>query len=814
MRVLYSWIKEFVNIEREPEDIAERLNFAGISVDSVERIRPTFKGVITAKIVEVKPHPNADKLSLALVDYGKGTVEVVCGARNIKPGQVVPYAPPGASLKNGEFVLEARKIRGVLSPGMLCSETELDLGDDSEGIFILSDELDRELPVGAPLEEVLPLDDYIFEFELPSNRPDCFSVMGIAREISALFDAELLNPSFELVEEEPCVGDVIQVKVEDYTLCPRYTAKAVIGLKNRKSPFWLRWRLKNSGIRPLSAVVDVTNYVMLETGQPLHAFDRRFIAEDTIVVRRAESKEKIVTLDGTERSLKEGMLLIADPIKPVAIAGVMGAESSEVRDDTEEVIIESAHFAPKSIMRTSRILGLMTEASTRFEKGVDPEGTVYAARRAAYLMQVLCGGRVLKGEVDVYEERLERRNIRLRHERIERVVGWKFSEEQVKRILLRLGFNVSSNGDNTYDVCVPSFRVDVEKEIDIVEEVVRIYGYDKIGSTLPENKTAGSYESELELLNRIREKALRLGFTQTISNPLLPLKAEKVFLFDEKDALNFVRVVNPLSADLALLTSRLSINTVFVVSNNVKRGIRDLRIFEIGKVFKRSTSALPAEKTVLSAAVAGAAVQKQWWGSHIPNDVFDLKGLIEAMVDFEEVFDFVVAESEPVFEGVRLNYLKPFESALIKVKGETAGFIGAVKEEVLSALDIDVPVFVLEILPEKVFSLLSRDKKYRPLPVYPAITYDFSFIVSEDVSFKEIRKTIESLELDHLESVSVFDVYRGRGVEKGKKSMAIRIVFRAADRTLREEEVRPAFERAMEEVRVKFDAEIRGVEVS
>lgn len=814
MKVLYSWIKEFVNVEKDPEKVAERLNFAGISVDSVEKIKPTFKGVVTARILDVKPHPNADKLSLALIDYGKGTTEVVCGARNIKPGQIVPYAPPGASLKNGEFVLEARKIRGVLSPGMLCSETELDLGDDSEGIFIISDEIEDEIPVGLPLEEVLPLNDYVLEFELPSNRPDCFSVMGIAREISALFDLELTVPSFELKEEEPFVGDLVKVEVEDDELCPRYSAKAVLGLKNRKSPFWLRWRLKNSGIRPVSAVVDVTNYVMLETGQPLHAFDSRFIAENTIVVRRAGYNEKIVTLDGIERSLKEGMLLIADIKKPVAIAGVMGAENSEVREDTTDVIIESAHFSPKSVMRTSRILGLMTEASTRFEKGVDPEGTVFAARRAAYLMQSLCGGKILKGEVDVYRKRIERKKIEVRHDRIEKVVGWKFSEEEVKKILSRLGFTISLQDERTYSVSVPSFRVDVEREIDVVEEVVRIYGYDNIGSSLPENKTAGRYERELELLSVLRERALRNGFTQTISNPLLPLRTEKIFLFEEKDTQEFVRIVNPLSADLALLTPRLSVNALFIVSNNLKRGVRDLRIFEIGKVFKKGSGNLPDEKTVLSAAACGSAVQKQWWGNSIPNDIFDLKGLVEAIVDFEDVFDFVVSETEPVFEGIRLNYLKPFESALVYAGSEAVGFLGCVKEEVLSALDIDIPVCVMEVVPEKILSLLSREKKFKPLPVFPAITYDFSFIVSEDVSFKEIREAIENLELDHLETVTVFDVYKGRGVEKGKKSIAIRMVFRSSDRTLKEDEVRPAFDRAMEAVKMKFGAEIRGVEVS
>lgn len=815
MKVLFSWIKEYVSIDRNPEEIAERLNYAGISVESLEKIEPTFKGVMTARILEVRPHPNADKLQLALIDYGKGTIEVVCGARNIAPGQIVPFAPVGSSLKNGEFVLEARKIRGVLSQGMLCSEAELDLGEDAGGIFILSDELGDNIELGKPLEDVLSLEDYLFEFEIPSNRPDCLSVYGIAREISAIFDAELRFPDFELEEEGPDVAEIVKVKVEDEDLCPRYSAKALIELKNGRSPFWMRWRLKNSGIRPISAIVDVTNYVMLETGQPLHAFDRRFVSSGTIVVRPSQEGEKITTLDGVERQLRKGMLLIADPEKPIALAGVMGAENSEVKDDTTDVIIESAHFNRKSIMRTSRILGINTEASSRFEKGVDPESTVFAAKRAAYLMKKLCGGKICRGEVDAYAKKAELRKLDVRHSRIESVIGWKFGEEEAEKIFRNLGFQVEKPEKGIYRLVIPTFRQDVEKEIDAIEEIVRIYGYDRIGSTIPRSVQAGKYEESLNYLRKLREISLRSGFTEVITNPLLAKRMEDVFKIEDAEREKIVRIVNPLSLDLSILTPRLSFNLVLVVRHNFTRGNKNLRLFEIGKVFKKNKNgSLPSEKTVLAAVASGDALEKRWWNFPIPNDQFDLKGLLDSFVGNRIELNLLSLNEKKEFDGFTLSYLKPEESAVVLSGGEEIGFIGSVKEEVLKELDIDIPVFVMEIFPEKIKDAVLYDKKFKPLPVFPAIIYDFSFIIPEEVTFEAVKNEILAQNLKYLEDIQIFDLYKGKGVAKGKKSMAVRLVFRSVERTLEEEEVRPGFDKAMLAVKEKFGAEIRGVDLS
>jgi phenylalanyl-tRNA synthetase beta chain len=814
MKVLYSWLKEFVKVGAEPELIAERLNFAGIAVDALQPVKPTFKGVITARILNVRPHPNADKLQLALVDYGRGTVEVVCGATNIRPGQIVPFAPVGASLKNGEWVLEAKKIRGVLSQGMLCSEAELDLGQDASGIFILSDELGEDIPLGKKLEEVLNLeDDYLFEFELPSNRPDCYSVYGIAREVAALFDADVTFPEFELVEEEPSVSEIIKVKVEDETLCPRYTAKVVSGVKNGRSPFWMRWRLLNAGLRSISTIVDVTNYVMLETGQPLHAFDSRFIAEKTIIVRPSTEGEIIVTLDGVERPLKKGMLLITDPEKPVALAGIMGAANSEVREDTTEVIIESAHFDPKSIMRTSRILGLNTDASTRFEKRVDPEGTVFAARRAAYLIKMLAGGKVAKGEVDIYLEKESERKLAVRHSRIESVIGMRFASDSVKNIFKRLEFKPEFDGE-IYYLTIPSFRGDIKREIDTIEEVARIYGYDRLPAELPANSTLGGYEEEIDFLRIIRERALRSGFTEVITNPLLSERLLEITSVGSAENQKLVRPVNPLSADMSVLTPLLSLNLLQVVRNNYTRGQKNLRFFELARVFKATDkNNLPKEKTSFAAVVCGASIPKQWWTDTLNNDLFDLKGLMENILSSRgDSVCFVANDGsdDPVFDSIRLSFLERGKSALIMVGDSLVGFLGEVKERVLRELDIDDPVFVLEFYPDLLKHLITVEKEYRPIPIYPAIIYDLSLLVSRNLSFIEIRQAIEELKLDHLESISIFDLYTGRGIPTDRKSVAIRLVFRSRTRTLKEDEVRESFERVKQLLTERFSAEIRG----
>lgn len=797
MKILYSWLKEFVDIDVDPEELAERFNFAGIAVESLEEIKPTFTGVITGRLLEVKKHPNADKLLVCQVDTGADTLEIVCGASNIAEGQVVPVAVPGATLKNGKFSITRRTIRGVESNGMLCSEDELDIGDDASGIFILSDEMDGVEP-GVPLEEVLNLHDWLFEFEIPSNRPDCFGIAGIAREAAAITGSKFKFPEFSLEESDIPVEELVSVEITAPDLCPRYSARAVVGVKNRRSPFWMRWRLTHAGLRPISALVDVTNYVMLETGQPLHAFDRRFIADGKIIVRTASEGEMITTLDGVSRVLKKDVLLIADPEKPVAIAGVMGAENSEVKEDTGEVIIESAHFNPASIMRTSRILGMNTDASTRFEKKVDPEGTVFAADRAACLMHELCGGKIARGVVDVYPIKHRPYSIKVRHSRIESVLGDSFSPDKVKQIFISLGFGVKEAEKDTYELQVPSFRPDITREIDAIEDVARIHGYDRIPSTLPHNNTRGRYEPELELENRLRKKALQLGFDETVSLTLMGEELAELFGVQEEA----VKIRNPLSADLSILPPVLAPLIVTTVRNNFVRGNRNVRIFEIGRTFLPSNGVLPEEERVLGAAVCGQAVEKDWYGGPIEADFFDIKGMFEAVIeDFEASVEF-----RPGGPG----FVDRENSAMVFVNGEPSGYIGLLDKKIADRLDIEIPVWVGELNVEKLNQIPLKKTVYREIPVYPAIIYDLSFLIDRNITYQQVLAVIDSLGLKYLEDYRLFDLYEGRGIPAGMKSMALRFIFRSRKKTLTEERVRPQFDRVISELEHRLGIKVRG----
>lgn len=796
MKVLYSWLREFVDLDEHPEELAERFNFAGIAVDSLEEIKPTFSGVVTGRLLEVRKHPDADKLSVCQVDTGGEVLNIVCGAGNIAAGQIVPVALPGATLKNGEFKITRRTIRGVESNGMLCSEIELDIGDDAEGIFILSDEIDGLEP-GVPLEKVLNLHDWLFEFEIPSNRPDCYGIAGIAREAAAIYGTDFHFPEFSVEESDVPVEELVSVEIADPELCPRYSARALIGVKNGRSPFWMRWRLTHSGLRPLSALVDVTNYVMLETGQPLHAFDRRLIAEHRIIVRPASEGEIITTLDGVKRVLKKNMLLIADPEKPIAIAGIMGAENTEVSEDTEEVIIESAHFHPASIMRTSRLLGLSTDASTRFEKKVDPEGTVFAADRAAYLMHLLCGGKVARGVVDVYPNRHQPLTIQVRHSRIESVLGDKFAPEKVKQIFISLGFGVDEK-DGVYELEVPSFRPDVTREIDAIEDVARIHGYDQILSTVPANNLRGKFEYALEIENRLRQKAIQLGFHETVSLTLMSEELAELFGVGE----NAVRIKNPLSADLAVLPPVMAPLIATTVRNNFVRGNKNLKVFDIGRIFLPSDGVLPREERVLAAAVCGEAVEKDWFGGPIRGDFFDIKGLFESVAEEYDV--------EVEFKQGGPAFLDGANSAVVIINGRESGYVGLLDRKITDRMDIDIPVWIGELNIESLAQAQAKKRTYQDIPVYPAIVYDLSFFVEKSVTYEQVCQTIEAVRAKYLESFKLFDLYEGRGIPADMKSMAIRFVFRSRKKTLEEEKVRPQFDKIVSELEKKLGVKVRG----
>lgn len=798
MRFLWSWLQEYLTDKLEPEEVVERLNFSGLVVEGAERINPSFEGVIIGEIVHIDRLPDAEKLSFCQVNTGPEKLKIVCGADNIREGQKVPVARVGAKLKSGKVRIEKRKIKGVESEGIMCSEAELDLGEDASGIMILDD----TLKPGESLAEVLRLKDFLIELEITSNRPDCFGLFGIAREVSAVFGTELKYPEKNSEEEEKLCSEKVAINIQAQDLCPRYTGKIVLETQANNSPFWMKWRLRNSGIREISAVVDITNYVMLETGQPLHAFDLDLIPEKKVIIRRAFAGERMVTIDGVTRALDPQMLVIADKDKAIAIAGVMGGLSTEVSSTTESVLIESAHFSPASIMRTSRKLGLITEASVRFEKKVDPEGTVYAAERAAYLMQNICGGRVMKGTVDEYVKKHVPCEIKLRHPRIEKVVGKKFVRRKVIDIFKPLGFDIREEKEN-YILKVPSFRPDVQREIDLIEEVARIYGYDRLPSTIPKNNTYGGYSKKGEFANSVREIAVRQGFFEAVTFSLVSERFPEMFYLGKADKLAGAKpIVNPVSGDLSRLRTSLVPGLMDVLRNNFSRGVKSLRIFEVGKVFFEKGSILPEEELKLGFGAMGELLEKSWYSAPIKNDFFALKGLIE------EIFrEFKV---EVILKPSNIPFLSIGKQASVIVNKQEIGYFGEVLQDICRRYDIKQPAYAGEMSLDLLFEVASYEKIYQEVPVYPAISYDISILILSEICYLDVKKAILGLQLNWLEDVFIFDLYIGKEIPAGKKSIALRVVFRSKEKTLSESEVKPDFERIISLLKERFSAEIRG----
>jgi phenylalanyl-tRNA synthetase beta chain len=586
LKIPYSWLKEFIDTRLSPKQVQEALTMAGVEVSSCRFLGEGLDSVVTARILEMRPHPDADRLSLCKVTDGSTSFGIVCGARNMKAGDAVALAKIGARLPNGIEIKKA-KIRGQASEGMLCSEQELKLSDAAAGIMVLPD----DTPPGKPLSDALGLSDWLLEVEITPNRGDCLSVLGVAREIASITGEKVVLPDVSFQEEGEPIGDLLRIDVSDPDLCPRYTARAISGVTIAPSPDWMRRRLALCGIRPINNIVDVTNYLLLEVGQPMHAFDLDRLRGARIDVRAPKETLTFTTLDGAEREIVPGMLLIRDGEGPVAVAGVMGGANSEVVEGTTRVVFESAHFSPPSIRRTAKRLGLSSEASYRFERGVDPAGTLYAADRAVSLLSRFTRLSVAKGAIDVGRENVKPRTVRFRPERASRIMGRVYTPETCKEIFARLGFPVADQGTGMWNVTVPTHRFDIEREIDLVEEVARLSGYDSIPATYPESK-APEFSDDDRFVD-IQERAFDFlrgrGFSQAVNFSFVAGRTwERLGTLLGYDPADAVRLVNPISDDTTLMRPHLLTGLLSNVADNARRFIDDIRLYEGGKAFGKS----------------------------------------------------------------------------------------------------------------------------------------------------------------------------------------------------------------------------------
>ena len=782
MRVSFNWLNEMVETGLSPEELAEKLTMAGMEVEKIERPGERFNNVIVGKVLSVDRHPDADKLSLCRVDSGQGELQIICGAPNVRAGAKVALGLVGAVLSGGSRLRKVR-IRGVESEGMICSEMELGLGEDAEGIIILPDELE----VGRSLASAVGLDDAILVIDVTPNRPDCLSILGIAREVGAILDKEVKPLPSEIVESEAPSSDYTSVETRDFDLCPRYCARVLTGVKVGPSPAWLKNKIELCGVRPINNIVDVTNYVMLEMGQPLHAFDLEKLLERRIVVRTAFSGETIVTLDGEERRLSPDMLVIADAHRPVAIAGVMGGANTEVDEATASLLLESAYFTPASIRRTSRDLGLSTEASYRFERGADPQAQALAATRAAELMRAIAGGEAKKGVIDVSKGVPVTQEVRVRHRRVNVLLGTSLPDGEIEGIYTRLGIHIVRKEGDEVVLTPPSFRRDLAGEIDFVEEVARIYGYDRIPMAVTRGKVGTARRDPWQTLEDLTKNVLTgFGFFEIISSDLISERhCSRIvdLLFDSP--IEVLRVLNPVSAERNVLRPTLFHGLLECLARNQTQRRESIRLFELSRIHCRDEKGEPIEEASLCLGMAGASEEAFWDCGPRQVDFYDMKGVVEAYLSRLGVGEVSYRPVEkPLFHRGR--------TAVVEVKGKELGIVGELSDSACVVFDLKPRVVACELDAEALVGLMDFSVKFKKLPVFPGSSRDIAIMVDESVTYEQVVAALTRKRPEILQSIEVFDIYRGDQIGAGKKSMAFSLNYRSEFGTLTDEEVEAA----------------------
>lgn len=794
-----SWLREFVPIELDVETLAERIDAHGIKVEGIERPWAGLDGVVVARVLDVRDHPNSDKLCLATVDGGEGPVQIVVGIRNMVAGDLVPWARPGSRVPTLDVPLGAKPLRGEMSNGMLCSPRELAISHEHEtGILILPD----ELPVGADLKSVLGLDDAVLDIEVEPNRPDFLSVYGVARETSSILGLPLSEPAKTLAEDPERADEVATVELRAPDGCPFYLARVLRGASKGSTPLWAQARLTAAGMRPVAPIVDATNYAMLESGQPLHAFDMKRLTGPGIVVRRAEAGERLITLDGVEREFTEEDLLICDLEKPVAIAGIMGGQTSEVSDTTTDVLLESAYFTRTGIIRTARRLELHSEASHRFERGTDPEGVDRGARRCAALIEGWTGARVLTGAAQAGGPP-ERHEVSMRTSRASALLGYPVTPADAAAVFDALRMTHRESSD-IVEVEVPGYRVDIEREVDLIEEVVRIQGYERVGATTPRSPEPGGLPDPYAFARRVRDALVRAGLRE--AKPLPFVSEEDLALMGDRDA---IPLANPLRAEEAWLRTRLLPGLLHTVARNQRWGTGSVSIFEVGTVFR---SADPVEERRQVGLVLCGAVSEGWTADHRAFDVLDARGIIETLLD-----DLGVQgqrEQGQGEEGWTLGEplgepFHPGRSARILLGDRPVGIVGELHPRKASSLDIDGRIAVAELELEPLRAAASGDFRLVEVPRFPPIRRDLAFVIDEDVPAGAVQAALESAVGELLDRSLLFDVFRGGAIPDGRKSLAFALEFRAPDRTLTDEEVEPLVGTIVDRLRTELGAELR-----
>jgi phenylalanyl-tRNA synthetase beta chain len=789
VKVVLSWLRELCPTELSAEELAELLTHKGAEVESVERPWANLSGVVVARVVEVRDHPNSDKLCLARVQTGSGEQEVVVGVRNMVAGDLVPLAGPGARVPLLLEPLGAREIRGVVSNGMLCAPDELGISPSHEGILILP----AGLEPGQDVARVFGLDDAVLDVEVTPNRPDFLSVLGVAREVAAATGTPLVPPDTQVLEAEEAAEGAATLTVEDLDRCPRYLARILRDVRHEASPIAAQARLTAAGMRPISAAVDATNYAMLEVGQPLHPFDLSLLKGPGIVVRRAGDEERMVTLDDVERTFTGDDLLICDAERPVGVAGVMGGQLAEISASSSDVLLEAASFQREGIQRTRRRLELSTEASFRFERGVDPEAVPVGADRACRLMAQWCGATVLRGVLEVGGPP-PRRRIGIRPSRASALIGYEVSSNDAEEVFDRLGMSHERVAEDEIRVEIPGYRVDLEREVDLVEEIVRVQGYERVGSTLPPVRQTGGLPERAAFMGRIRRAMAGAGLREV---RLVPFASEQdLAIVGDGEA---VRITNPLQTEEGWLRTRLLPGLLRAARRNAFRHVRSVAIFEASNVF-RMTAAGPQETRAVGFVLTGAA-EAGWAGGGRLFDVFDAKGVVETLLS-----ELGVAWATGAAGGGPMH---PGRSATVVASGETIGVFGEIHPKTAAAYDLSGRVAVGELDVEALMRLSSDVLEVREPPRFPPVRRDLAFTVDAATPAGAVQAALEKAAGDLLDSCLLFDVHTGPPLPEGAKSLAFSVDFRAPDRTLTDAEVGAAVAAIAERLAGDLGAQLR-----
>lgn len=803
MLISKNWLKEFIDFEMKPSEFEPAITMLGLEVESYIDYSKKFDKFIVAEVLEKVKHPNADKLSVCQVNTGKETLQVVCGAPNVEAGQKVILGLSGAVVPNGGFMLEKRVIRKIESNGMICSVTELELGEDHSGIWVLP----SDSKVGMHVADFLNMNDTVYEIGITPNRADCLSHLGVAREISAL-----LNKAYKKVENSyktssEKIEDIVEISIEDEDKCHRYCGMVIKNAEIKESPDWLKNKLNMLGFRPINNVVDITNLVLLEVGQPLHAFDLDKLAGKKIIVKSANEGEKFTTLDSKERILDNSMLMICDGDKSVAIGGVMGGENSEITTSTKDILLESAFFKPSSVRRTAKKLNIRSEASYRFERGIDIGNTKWAIERAATLMAELTGGEIAEGIIDIYPAKSEHLKIVLRESKVKSIIGVDINLDMITELLTRLQFRVYDRDDKEIFVEVPTHRVDIFEEIDLIEEVARLYNYDNIepdyhSSTdistdrIPENLSIPPMRRQL------RNFLSNSGFMEIITQNMIDLNTSN--LFTE----NPVKIANPLGEELSIMRSSLVPSIIKTIERNIRNGNEDIQLFEIGKSFSKIDSPDNFIKGInerenLIIAISGNNYPKQWGYKSKEVDFYDIKGISEELFEMLAIdgMKFIQSNENPFYYSP--NCLE------INVNGQTLGYCGEIAKTFSKRFDLEKNVYILEINLSKLYQFTQKPAKYSPVSSFPKSTRDLAFVVNADIQVNDILNLVRENGTELLKDLILFDIYQGKGIDPDKKSVAFSMIFSSNDRTLTDDEIEKIINNLIKLIETKFSAKLR-----